>query len=117
MSIKGWDNIYDIDNASDMQKPGDVVQQPDEFHSDTQDQISKPHIYDWDGKGDHGQNSSEWFKFLWQERDPEDEAQSPSLSQDSPKPNQPPRRPSRMGYLADQSPEPKNKPENSDYDS
>lgn len=113
MSLKGWDNIYDFDNASDMQKPGDVVIQPDEYNKDLKPNFNAPQIYDFEGTGDH--NPSEWLKFLWQEKDPGTEAQ-PGLSQDSPKPNQAPRRPSRMGFLADQSPTPKEKPQVSDSD-
>lgn len=114
MSLKGWDNIYDFDNASDMQKPGDVVIQPDEYNQWLRPNYSGPQIYDFDGKGDY--SPSEWLKFLWQEKDPESESQNPSLSQDTPKPNQPPRRPSRMGYLSDQSPEPKEQPDNTEYE-
>jgi len=98
MAVKGWDNIYDFNFPSEKAKPGDVVLQP--VH-DTAHQIptfNKPVQYK--------NLPSEKDKFLY-ERDPEEEAQLPSLNLDHSTPNQPPRK----AFISDQDPEHKDDPD------
>jgi len=92
MAVKGYDNIYDFSSPEEMQKPGDVVLQPVE---DSVNQIptfnTAPQYINLPSEKQKYQN--------W--RDPETEAQLPSLNLDHSTPNQAP----RTAYLDDQNPD------------
>lgn len=97
MAVKGYDNIYDFSRPDEMQKPGDAVLQP--VHNQ---QFVRPEYNR--GTAEHDLPSN-YLKYLFNDKDPESEAQIPSLSLDSEKPNQPPRK----AFLSEQTPEPDSK--------
>ena len=97
MAVKGWDNIYDFNSPSEKAKPGDVVLQP------VEDSVNQ--IPTFNQGAEYKNLPSEIQKYRF-ERDPEDEAQIPSLNMDHSTPNQPPRK----AFLDDQSADHKDDP-------
>lgn len=93
MSVKGYDNIYDISGPDDLAKPGDVQLQPVSDKSEERAVFPNP---DMDEGPDRFMTQK--LDYPWRDRDPGDEAQIPGISQFNGKPNQAP----RSAFISDQ---------------
>lgn len=98
MAVKGWDNIYDFSMPSEKAKPGDVVLQP------VEDTVYQSPTFSHPLQTKNQPSEKPKYQFP---RDPEEEAQIPSLNLDHSTPNQPPRK----AFISDQNPDHKDDPE------
>jgi len=106
--VPGYDNIWDFSTPEEQAKPGtDVV--PNDLQQDVKPTFSNPQLYQYDGENDGVPTF--YLPYQTQNKDPDQESQFPSLTLDSPKPNDPSRRRPTHAYLTDQSPDSKDNPE------